>query len=170
MLITDAKFLEGQLCAWHRLWVEDCEMFRGEGGQLQPQWCVKDLCHHLLVVNTLAAGQKKINSSTNWLFFFPQNLILYFDIVHFKSNILVWNGSNAMGILWALWILMTWSFSTRASVATVNTHASSTPYGSKYISNGLPWMTKLVFQQQFHWVFFISIYKRRTDSIVLKET
>ena len=36
-----------------------------------------------------------------------------------EFNILVWNWSNTMNILSALWLLMAWCFSTRASVATL---------------------------------------------------
>ena len=36
-----------------------------------------------------------------------------------KSNLFVWNWSNAVDIRSALWILMAWCFSTRASVATM---------------------------------------------------
>ena len=45
--------------------------------------------------------------------------MLFANVVHYKCNILVWNWSNTMNILSALWILMAWCFSTRASVATV---------------------------------------------------
>ena len=38
---------------------------------------------------------------------------------HYKCNIAVWNWSNAMDICSALWILMAWCFSTRASATTV---------------------------------------------------
>ena len=58
----------------------------------------------------------------NWVIFF-QNIILFSCVVHYKYNISVWNWSNTKIISSALWVLMVWCFSTRASVATLlNTH------------------------------------------------
>ena len=54
---------------------------------------------------------------------FSQNTILFSYNVHNKCNTLVWNWPNTMNIQSALWILMAWCFSTRASVVTVlSTH------------------------------------------------
>ena len=50
---------------------------------------------------------------------FFQNLVLFGRVVHFEWNIFVWNWSNTINNYSALWILMAWCFSTRASVATV---------------------------------------------------
>ena len=47
------------------------------------------------------------------------NVILCTDVVHHKWNIVAWNWSNTINSFSALWILMAWCFSTRASVATV---------------------------------------------------
>ena len=56
----------------------------------------------------------------NNFFFFFSFLIFVFN----RCNIFVSNWSNAMDIWTALWILMAWCFSTRASVATVlNMHS-----------------------------------------------
>ena len=53
---------------------------------------------------------------------FFQNVILFSNVVHYKCNIFfVWNWSNTMNVYSALWMLMAWCFSTRASVATVLT-------------------------------------------------
>ena len=52
-------------------------------------------------------------SLINWVFFYG---IVFSTIILFKCNISVWNWSNTMNILSALWILMV--FSTRALVAT----------------------------------------------------
>ena len=51
--------------------------------------------------------------------FFFRNVNLSFDTVHRNLIISVWKWTNTMNILSALWILMAWCFSTRASVATV---------------------------------------------------
>ena len=57
-----------------------------------------------------------------WLgHFFFQNVISFSDAVHLMCNIFIWNWSNTMNAYSALWILMAWCFSTRASVATVLT-------------------------------------------------
>ena len=48
-----------------------------------------------------------------------QNVFLFSNIVLHKCNISVWNWPNTMDIKSALLILMTWCFSTRASVAIV---------------------------------------------------
>ena len=50
---------------------------------------------------------------------FFENVILDSDIVHYKYNIFVCNMSNTIDTWSALWLLMAWCFSTRASVATV---------------------------------------------------
>ena len=52
---------------------------------------------------------------------FFQNVISFFDAVHLMCNSFIWNWSNTMNVKLALWILMAWCFSTRASVATVLT-------------------------------------------------
>ena len=56
----------------------------------------------------------------NWVIIL-QNVILFSDVVNHKCNILIWNWSYTMHISSALWILVAWCFSTRASVATVLT-------------------------------------------------
>ena len=56
-----------------------------------------------------------------WLGHIFQNLISFSDAVHLMCNIFIWNWSNTMNVYSALWILMAWCFSTRASVATVLT-------------------------------------------------
>ena len=53
--------------------------------------------------------------------FFFQNVVSFSDAVHLMCNIFIWNWSNTMNVKSALWILMAWCFSTRASVATVLT-------------------------------------------------
>ena len=51
------------------------------------------------------------------------NAILFSHVEHYKYNISVWIWSYTMNISSALWVLMAWCFSTRASVATLlNTH------------------------------------------------
>ena len=52
---------------------------------------------------------------------FFQNVILFSNLAHQKCNIFVWNWFNTMNVWSALWILMAWCFSTRASVTTVLT-------------------------------------------------
>ena len=52
---------------------------------------------------------------------FFQSVILFSNVVHYKCNIFIWNWSNTMNVQSALWMLMAWCFSTRASVATVLT-------------------------------------------------
>ena len=54
-----------------------------------------------------------------WLGHCFQNVISFYDAVHLMCNIFIWNWSNTMNVQSALWILMAWCFSTRASVATV---------------------------------------------------
>ena len=56
-----------------------------------------------------------------WLDHFFSNVISFSDAVHLMCNIFVWNWSNTMNVSSALWILMAWCLSTRASVATVLT-------------------------------------------------
>ena len=56
-----------------------------------------------------------------WLGHFFQYVISFSNVVHHKRNILIWNWSNKINISSALWILMAWCFSTRASVATLLT-------------------------------------------------
>ena len=52
-----------------------------------------------------------------------QNVISFSNVIPYKCHISVSNWSNTISIYSALWILMTWCFSTRASVATVlHTH------------------------------------------------
>ena len=51
--------------------------------------------------------------------FFFQNVIIFSNVIPYKCNILAWNWSNTMNIFSALWLLMVWCFSTRASVATL---------------------------------------------------
>ena len=66
---------------------------------------------------------KHINSETSASFFFLQYFISFSTVVHYDCNIFVWNWSNAVDIWSALWILMPWCWSTRASVATgLSTH------------------------------------------------
>ena len=52
-------------------------------------------------------------------YFFFQNVIIFSNVIPYKCNILAWNWSNTMNIFSALWLLMVWCFSTRASVATL---------------------------------------------------
>ena len=52
---------------------------------------------------------------------FFQNVFLFSHVVYHGWYVLVRNYSNTMNILTTLWILMTWCFSTKASVATVVT-------------------------------------------------
>ena len=52
---------------------------------------------------------------------FFQNVILFSKLLHHKCNIFIWNWSNIMNVSSALWMLMAWCISTRASVATVLT-------------------------------------------------
>ena len=52
---------------------------------------------------------------------FFQNVISFSDVVHLMCNIFIWNWFNTMNVYSALWILMAWCFSIRASVATVLT-------------------------------------------------
>ena len=52
---------------------------------------------------------------------FFQNVILFSNVVHHKCNIFIWNWTDTMNVWSALWMLMAWCFSTRASVATVLT-------------------------------------------------
>ena len=56
-----------------------------------------------------------------WLGHFFQNVISFSDAVHLMCNIFIWSWSNTMNFWSALWILMAWCFSTRASVAIVLT-------------------------------------------------
>ena len=52
-----------------------------------------------------------------------QNVILFYRVVHWDWNILVWNYYDTMNIWSALRVLMAWCFSTRASVVKMlNTH------------------------------------------------
>ena len=51
--------------------------------------------------------------------FFFQNVISFSGAVHLMCNIFIWNWSNTINVKSAVWILMAWCFSTRASVATV---------------------------------------------------
>ena len=45
------------------------------------------------------------------------------NVIHYQCNLFIWNWSNEMDIWSALWILMAWCFSTRASVVTMlSTH------------------------------------------------
>ena len=55
----------------------------------------------------------------NWVIFFSKLMTSFSNAIPFKCIILLWNWSNTMNILWALWILMVWCFSTGASVATI---------------------------------------------------
>ena len=51
-------------------------------------------------------------------------VISFFNDVHNKCNSFVWNWPNTMNISSALWVLMAWCFSNRASVARVlSTHS-----------------------------------------------
>ena len=52
---------------------------------------------------------------------FFQTVISFFDAVHLMCNSFIWNWFNTMNVWSALWILMAWCFSTRASVAIVLT-------------------------------------------------
>ena len=58
-------------------------------------------------------------STLKWLNNYFINAISISNVVHYKCNILVWHWSNILYISSALWLLMAWCFSTRASVDTV---------------------------------------------------
>ena len=59
------------------------------------------------------------HSASTGTFFFFKISFHFLMFIHYKCHILVWNWSNTMNISSALWVLMSWCFSTRASVATV---------------------------------------------------
>ena len=48
-----------------------------------------------------------------------QNVILFSQFVHYKCKSLVWNLSNTTDISSALWLLISWCFSTRTPVTTI---------------------------------------------------
>ena len=58
-----------------------------------------------------------INPLTSKSFFFQNTLFFY--IFQIQSNVWIWNLSSTMIILSALWVLMSWCFSTRTSIPTV---------------------------------------------------
>ena len=60
---------------------------------------------------------------------FSQNLISLSNVIQYRCKIFVWNQSNVIDIWSELLVLMTWCFSTKASVAT----ALTTPCLSSYI-------------------------------------
>ena len=68
-------------------------------------WKWRTFCLWLIVLN-------------NWVISF-QTVNLFYHIIHFNCNISVWNRPSTVNIQLAVWVLMAWCFSTRASVATV---------------------------------------------------
>ena len=62
-----------------------------------------------------------LHLTLKWLGHFFQNVISFSDAIHLMCISRIWNWSNTMNVSSALWILMAWCFSTRASVATVLT-------------------------------------------------
>ena len=53
------------------------------------------------------------------LFFFVLNMISYSSVVDYECNIFIWNWSKTTNVNSALWMLMSWRFSTRASEGTM---------------------------------------------------
>ena len=70
---------------------------------------------------TYRLHRQEVALTLKWLGHFFQIVISFSDAVHLMCNIFIWKWSNTMNISSALWILMTWCCSTRASVATVLT-------------------------------------------------
>ena len=64
-----------------------------------------------------------------------QNVILFSNDIHNKCNTFVSNRPNTMKVESALWILMAWCFSTRASLATVLSRHSCV---SRYLRVKIP--------------------------------
>ena len=97
---------------------------------------------------------------------FFKNVILFRNFVHHKCDIFIWNWSNTMNVESALWILMAWCFSTRASVATVlTTHPCiSQCLRVKLRENGSHFahsIFKYIFRNEnllkFHWNVFLRV-------------
>ena len=83
---------------------------------LKVCWCCTRNAHFVCYQNncTLEWLVKPVN---NCVFFSKRDF--FSCVVHYECKISVWNWSNAMNILSALWVLMVWCFNTRASVATL---------------------------------------------------
>ena len=73
---------------------------------------------HLMTCYTVACSAKRHLTLKQLVYFFKMRFycLIFF---HSKCNSLVWNWSDTMNILSALWQLMAWWFSTRAAMAPV---------------------------------------------------
>ena len=82
-----------------------------------PRQCISSSWYIFQPLNCSVFVYSFIYWSTLFIHF--QIVISFSRIVSYYSNISVWNWFNTINIHSALWILMAWCFSTRASVATV---------------------------------------------------
>ena len=76
-----------------------------------PTFCCDQISHirtiMMKILIELVAGRAG-SFAIEQLGYFLLNCISFYNIVHSKCNILVWNCSNTITILLTLWILMTW--------------------------------------------------------------
>ena len=96
---------------------------------------------------------------------FFQNVILFSNVVHHKCNIFIWNWTDTMNVWSALWMLMAWCCSTRASVATVlTTH----PCVSRCL-----WVKQLrhtdVYRRMIAWISIAKMFSRKKIKILLRK-
>ena len=94
------------------------------------EWINNCIPHYIMDVITYSrwwkawGGDRVTNLAlplNNWGIFSTFNF--FFNVFHHRCNILSWNWSNTRNVVSALWVLMAWGFSTRASVARVlSTH------------------------------------------------